>query len=116
MKKVQAIIISGFIIAVISINFSIIRNNSNDGNLSLSYLKHAFADENEDPCQPGCPTGFVCVGGVCVQQEQPTRVSCQTYCWWKFQMVPGHKTTCPKVPGGVTNCSGNACEPDPGAC
>lgn len=120
MKKIKIIIASLFVIGLLSANFVIVSiDKDSNENLSLtSLLNKALADDPEDPPDPcgGCPSGFKCEDGICVQLEQPTQTSCEAWCWKKFMNVPGHQITCPRNSGGVTNCSGSACTPDPGTC
>lgn len=106
-----------FVFGLLLVNIIVINKTNQSGeSLSLKSLILQQAYASEDTCQPECSPGFTCVSGVCVQEEQAVRVSCTVWCWSKLQNVGGHKMTCPATPGGITNCSATACEPDPGAC
>ncbi|MFW6275279.1 MAG: hypothetical protein ACOC2M_01440 [bacterium] len=125
MKKITRIILATFITAFIAINTIVAVGDLNPkASFSLNSLTNlAFAGSEDPPgddCQPACGPGFACVNGVCVQLEAATRTSCTVtvWCWLKFKYVtaPGHQTTCPGNPGGITNCMGTACEPDVDPC
>ena len=82
-------------------------------------LAQTSSSSISDSCN-GCPPGFACVDGVCVQKEKATRTSCNTseYCgiFVGYKPCPGHQQSCNVDSTGVTNCSGYACRCDQSPC
>ena|SRR6056297_253912 len=124
MKKIKSIIISVFVIGLLAVNMVVINSDTdNNGSLKLSSLFNmALADGGEDPCN-GCPPGYSCVGGTCIQLEKSYYRGCSTTVMCKFLGIPwweedcdGHEYDCEAEPTGSTSCSNTNCECDEDPC
>ncbi len=107
---------------LLAVNFVAVNYDPDaNGNVSLtSLLNTAFANQEDPSCVPPCPSGYTCVAGSCIQQQQRYEQICtaKVFCFSPFGWhdVPGHEKICRAVTGGSTNCLGEACTPDYDPC